>query len=88
MTGDYFRVLGIPLLAGRSFTERDTSGAAGVAVVSERLAGLSWPDENPLGQTVERGGRSFEVIGVVGDIRGSDAGRAWRRSDRDPRAAV
>jgi len=89
VTGDYFRVLGIPLLAGRSFNERDTSGGAGVAVVSERLAGVSWPDDNPLGQTVERGGRSFEVIGVVGDIRGSDTqGARGGGPDRDPRAAV
>jgi putative ABC transport system permease protein len=89
VTGDYFRVLGIPLLAGRSFNERDTSGGAGVAVVSERLARLSWPDDNPLGQTVERGGRSFEVIGVVGDIRGSDTqGARGGGLDRDPRAAV
>jgi putative ABC transport system permease protein len=89
VSGDYFRVLGIPLLAGRSFNERDTSGTAGVAVVSERLAGVSWPDENPLGQTVERGGRSFEVIGVVGDVRGSDTqGARGGGPDRDPRAAV
>ena len=89
VTGDYFQVLGIPLLAGRSFNERDTSDAVGVAVVSERLARRSWPDENPLGQTVERGGRSFEVIGVAGDIRGSDTqGARGGGPDRDPRAAV
>ena len=45
-------------------------------------------DENPLGQTVERGGRSFEVIGVVGDIRGLPQGARGGGPDRDPRAAV
>jgi putative ABC transport system permease protein len=89
VSGHYFRVLGIPLLAGRSFNELDTSGSAAVAIVSQRLASLVWPNTNPLGQIVERGGRSYEVVGVVGDIRGSDTqGARGGGPDRDPRAAV
>jgi putative ABC transport system permease protein len=89
VNGEYFRVLGIPLLAGRSFNERDTTGAAGAAIVSQRLARLFWQDTNPLGQTFERGGRSYEIVGVVGDIRGSDTqGLRGGGPDREPRAAV
>jgi predicted permease len=89
VTGEYFRVLRIPLLAGRLFNERDTTGAAGAAIVSQRLARLFWPDTNPLGRIVERGGLSFEIVGVVGDIRGSDTqGLLGGGPDREPRAAV
>ena len=89
VSGEYFRVLGIPLLAGRSFNERDITGAAGAAIVSHRLARVFWPDTNPLGQMVERDGRSFEIVGVVGDIRGSDTqGPRGGGPDREPRAAV
>jgi putative ABC transport system permease protein len=89
VSGDYFLVLGIPVLAGRSFNEQDTMGTAASAVVSQRFARLAWPDTDPLGQIVERGGRSYEVIGLVGDIRGSDVqGARGGGPDREPRAAV
>jgi putative ABC transport system permease protein len=89
VSGDYFRVLGIPVLAGRSFTERDTTGTAPVAMVSQRLARQLWPDRNPLGQIVERGGTPYEVVGVVGDVRGSDGvGTRGGGPDREPAAAV
>ena len=89
VSGDYFRALGIPLLAGRVFNERDDAGSTAVAVVSQRLARMLWPDANPLGQLVERGGRPYQVVGIVGDIRGSDtAGARGGGPDHDPRAAV
>jgi putative ABC transport system permease protein len=89
VSGDYFRVLGVSLLAGRSFNEQDTAGSTAVAVVSQRLARIVWPDTNPLGQRLDRGGRPYEVVGVVGDIRGSDTqGRRGGGPDREPRAAV
>ena len=89
VSGNYFRVLGVPVLAGRSFNETDIAGAPAAAIVSQRLARLLWPDTNPLGQTIERAGRSYEVVGVVGDIRGSDTqGARGGGPDREPRAAV
>ena len=89
VSDDYFRVLGVPLLAGRSFTERDRSGSAAVVVVSQGLARMAWPDSHPLGQTLDRAGRSYEVVGVVGDVRGSDVqGPRGGGPDRAPRAAV
>lgn len=89
VSGDYFRVLGVPLLAGRSFGELDRPGSTPVAIVSQRLARLMWPDTNPLGQTLERAGRQHEIVGIVGDIRGSDIqGLRGGGPDREPRAAV
>jgi predicted permease len=70
---DYFRTMGIPLLAGRDFTARDTAGAPKVAIVSERIV-RAYFDGNPgdaLGRRVRLGGRGewLTVVGVVADIR-------------------
>ncbi|MEO7145399.1 MAG: ABC transporter permease [Bryobacteraceae bacterium] len=64
----YLRAMGIPLRAGRDFTERDTPSSEGVIIVNETLARALWPGENPIGQMVTQdGGR--RVVGVVGDVR-------------------
>lgn len=70
----YFRSLGIPLLRGRLFDDRDSMDAPHVAVISESLAREKWPNQDPLGQTLEFGNmdgdpRLLTVIGVVGDVR-------------------
>jgi putative ABC transport system permease protein len=89
VSGDYFRVLGVPLVAGRSFRDLDRPESSPVAIVSQRFARSMWPNTNPLGQTLERAGRQYEVIGLVGDIRGSDIqGLRGGGPDREPRAAV
>jgi hypothetical protein len=62
----YFRVLEIPLEAGRSFAPED--GGRGV-VVNETFARLCWPDRSPLGQSATIGGVAHEIIGVVGDAQ-------------------
>ena len=85
----YFDVLGVPVLAGRSFAPLDRAGSAPVAIVSQRLARLMWPGANALGQTLERAGQRYEVVGIVGDVRGSDVqGLRGGGPDREPRAAV
>jgi predicted permease len=70
----YFRAMGIPLLRGRMFDERDTLEAPHVALISASLARTRWPDEEPLGKLIEFGNmdgdpRPFTVVGIVGDIR-------------------
>ena len=70
----YFRSLGIPLLRGRLFEDRDTMDAPHVALISESLAREKWPNEDPIGRTIEFGNidgdlRLLTVIGVVGDVR-------------------
>jgi putative ABC transport system permease protein len=69
----YFRTMGIPLLAGRDFTERDTADAPKVAIVSERIVREYFPGGPgaAIGQRV-RLGTSREwltIVGVVADIR-------------------
>ncbi|MEZ5294315.1 MAG: ABC transporter permease [Vicinamibacterales bacterium] len=74
--GDYFQAMRIPLLAGRLFTTADTTTAAPVAILNERLARtLFGSPAAAVGQRVAQqgGGRSGEtvadVVGVVGDVR-------------------
>ncbi len=68
VTDGYFDAAGIPLLAGRTFTERDRSSTEPVVVVNKTLARTLWPGQNPLGQMITTdGGRT--VIGVVADVR-------------------
>jgi putative ABC transport system permease protein len=70
----FFRTLGIPLLHGRLFDDRDTMDAPHVAVISQSLAKQKWPDQDPIGRTVEFGNmdgdpRLLTIVGVVGDTR-------------------
>jgi predicted permease len=70
----YFRAMGIPLVRGRLFDERDTHDAPHVALISESLARTRWPNEDPLGVRINFANmdgdfRTFTVVGVVGDIR-------------------
>jgi predicted permease len=63
----YFRTLGIPLIAGRDFDERDSMTAPKVVIVSERMARHF--DGNPVGQRIGRGSDARDVVGVAKDIR-------------------
>ena len=63
----YFAALGIPLVAGRDFDDRDSLGAPGVVIVSERLARHF--DGNPIGQRLGSGTGAREVVGVARDTR-------------------
>jgi len=66
---DYFRTLAMPIVAGRSFDDRDRSGAAPPAVISARAAGTLWPGRDPIGHQFSRGdpNQHFIVVGVVAD---------------------
>jgi predicted permease len=72
---NYFRTLGIPLLQGRDFTDRDRAGAPGVAIVSHKLAEKMWPGGNPIGKQLSYPAWQgpprppFEVIGVAADVK-------------------
>ncbi|HEY9228273.1 MAG TPA: FtsX-like permease family protein, partial [Gemmatimonadaceae bacterium] len=65
----YFGVLGIPLAAGRDFTEDDGPGSARVAIVSEDFARAAWPDSSPIGKRVSVTGPTGEYLTVVGVAR-------------------
>jgi predicted permease len=74
----YFQALGIPLLRGRVFDESDTTKKARVVVINEALARQLFPDQNPLGLSLTEGTNSWEIIGVVGDVRVRRLSRAAR----------
>ena len=72
VTDGYFQVLGIPLIRGRIFDERDDATAPHVAVITESLARDRWPDQDPIGHTIEFGNmdgdlRLLTIVGIVGD---------------------
>ena len=72
VTDGYFQVLGIPLIGGRIFDERDGPSSPHVAVISESLARDRWPNQDPIGHTIEFGNmdgdmRLLTIVGIVGD---------------------
>ncbi len=73
VTPGYFRTIGLPLVRGREFTEQDTAGAEGVAVVNESLARALFGDRNPLGERVglQHVALDRTVVGVVADTKES-----------------
>jgi putative ABC transport system permease protein len=81
----YFRTLGIPILAGRTFREDETDGRAAVGILDERVARQVFGNENPLGKRFRiplvSGSPWVVVVGVVGHVRHEGL-------DRDPRPQV
>jgi len=67
----WFHTLGVPLLAGRDFTETDARDAPRVAIINEALARQLLKDESPIGRTitltVPARSVSMEIVGLVGD---------------------
>jgi putative ABC transport system permease protein len=73
IAGDYFRVMGIPLLAGRDFNSTDHTGSLHVAVVNRAFAETYFPSQNPLGARVDWARSQppywMTIVGVVGDVK-------------------
>ena len=70
----YFRAMGIRLLRGRVFNERDSASALGVVLVSQSVARSLWPGEDPIGKRISeedhpKPGDWLTIVGVVDDIR-------------------
>jgi putative ABC transport system permease protein len=76
---DYLRIMGVPLLAGRAFTERDNLAAPGVVIINDTMARHFWPDGDALGKrlTISPDENPIEIVGVVGSVshHGLDAER-------------
>jgi predicted permease len=73
VTPGYFRALGIPILAGRDFDEKERSGTETPLILSQSLAQRMFPAENPLGQQIDLdvNGHWLPVVGVAGDVKNS-----------------
>ena len=84
----YFRAMGIPLIKGRDFDDRDKHGSTPVIIITETFARQHFPNEEPIGKRIHPGISSIEdeestmreIVGVVGDVRN-------RGLNTEPRAA-
>ena len=84
----YFRAMGIPLIKGRDFDDRDKHGSTPVMIITETFARQYFPNEDPIGKRVKPGIYTFEgegttwkeIVGVAADIRNATI-------RREPRAA-
>ena len=72
-TPGYFATLGLPLVAGREFTDGDDASAPRVVIINQKLARNTWGTENPVGRNLvldyQRGPYPYEVVGVVRGAR-------------------
>jgi putative ABC transport system permease protein len=70
VSADYFQALGVELVKGRFFNDRDTYDAQPVAIVNERFVRDFLFGEEPLGKRISPGDRGwYEIVGVVNDAR-------------------
>ena len=74
ISANYFATMGIPLLAGRAFSETEMNDTPAVAVINESLARQLWPGENSIGKRLRQGAADSqaawrEVVGVVADVK-------------------
>ena len=73
VAGDYFRVMGIPLLQGRGLTRDDRAEAPLVGVINESMARQYFRDQDPLGRRIRwarnEGLEWITIVGVVGNVR-------------------
>ena len=72
VTPDYFKAMGIPLIRGRLFTDRDKGKSQPVAIINETMASQYFPGEDPIGKAINvtQGPEKFrEIVGIVGDVK-------------------
>jgi len=72
-SGGYFTAIGIPVLRGRTFDQSDLVNSPNAAVVSQSFVKKYFPEEDPIGQTIQFGNmdgdlRLLHIVGVVGDV--------------------
>ena len=66
----YFEALGISLVRGRYFDQRDAATSAPVAIIDESMARTYWPKEDAIGKRIRAGGSSWRtIVGVVRHVR-------------------
>jgi predicted permease len=76
---NYFKALGVPLIAGHEVSEADFASGRDVALVNETFVRTFWPDQTVLGWPIEKiRRRKFEIIGIVQDARLDSPAKAPR----------
>ena len=79
----YFRAMGIPIIKGRDFNDRDKRGSTRVTIITETFARQYFPNEDPIGKRIKPGISTIEgegpmmreIVGVAGDVRNSSLSR-------------
>ncbi len=70
---NYFDLLGIPIVRGRSISEQDTESSSPVVVINQAMARQFWPNQDPVGQTITFDSspeeRPRQIVGVVGNVK-------------------
>jgi predicted permease len=79
VSSEYFRVMGIPLLSGRTFDQRDAMSSPRVTLISKAMARIYFRDQDPIGHQLTFGfppepTMPRQIIGVVGDVRDTSLG--------------
>src|SRR5215204_2674870 len=72
VSDDYFKTLGVPLLAGRMFDERDTADNPGVVLIGKTIADRMFAGRDPVGMRIRYSSIQGEpdlIVGVVGDVK-------------------
>jgi putative ABC transport system permease protein len=89
ISADYFKAMGIPLLRGRVFNERDIKDSLPVAVINETMAKKVFSDEDPIGKRITFDTQSdkpdwYEIVGIVGDVKHYGLDRATTLQTYEP----
>ena len=92
----YFRAMGIPIIKGRDFDDRDKYGATPVIIITETFARQHFPNEDPIGKRVHPGISSIEgdestmreIVGVAGDVRNRTLSTEARAAYYVPHAQI
>src|SRR5262249_16906990 len=66
---DYFKTLGIPIVAGREFQRSDDENAVPVAIINETMAAKYWPGKDPIGQRLKVKDRWLQIVGVAKNVK-------------------
>ena len=69
---DYFKTLGIPIVAGREFQRTDDENAVPVAIINETMAAKYWPGKDPIGQRLKVTDRWLQIAGVAKNVKYED----------------
>jgi putative ABC transport system permease protein len=95
VSDDYFKTMGIPLVSGRVFTQRDSVNAPGTIIINQEFARQYFLGENPIGKrlkpgisTTEKEADWREIVGVVGDVRNRNLSSELRAGYFVPQAQV
>ncbi|HUS12339.1 MAG TPA: FtsX-like permease family protein, partial [Pyrinomonadaceae bacterium] len=95
VSDDYFKTLGVPILKGREFTQRDGAKAPGVVIVNQAFARKFFPNEDPVGKRIKPGISTLtdetewrEIVGIAGDVRNRNLSSDLRAGYFVPQAQV